>query len=135
MPAGQNETLYRCRPLLKIGGSDAPPELIKDLLQISVEESLHLPSMFMLVVHNTYVSARQQDKPWINEQYFKIGEKLSLGFISSTTEASVFRKSEEDDYLIRDGEITAIEVHFTNKSEAHIIVRGYDVSHRLHRGR
>lgn len=132
---GENPTLYRCRPLLQLGSSDAPPELITDLVQISVEESLHLPSMFMLVVHNTYVPARQNEQTWINEQYFKIGGKLSLGFISSTTEASVFKKSEQEDYLIKDGEITGIEIHFTNKSEAHIVVRGYDVSHRLHRGR
>lgn len=28
-----------------------------------------------------------------------------------------------------------MEVHFNEKSEADIIVRGYDISHRLHRGR
>lgn len=100
---------------------------------MSVEESLHLPAMFMLVVHNSYLPARSQDEPWRNEKYFKIGDKLKLGFAASTTEASVFNE-EAEDYLI-EGEITAIEVHFTNKSEAHIVVRGYDVSHRLHRGR
>ncbi|MEO1373919.1 MAG: VgrG-related protein, partial [Cyanobacteria bacterium J06635_10] len=33
------------------------------------------------------------------------------------------------------GEITAIDTNFTGKSQAPVIVRGYDVSHRLHRGR
>lgn len=100
---------------------------------MSVEESLHLPGMFMLVVHNSYLPGDSQDEPWRHEKYFKIGDKLKLGFATSTSEASVF-KEEAEAYLI-EGEITAIEVHFTNKSEAHIVVRGYDISHRLHRGR
>jgi len=129
----QDPSLYVSRPLLKFESGDAPMELIKDLLQISVEESLHLPAMFTLVVHNTYDSARKQDQPWLNQQYFEIGKKLKLGFTSSTTAAPPYKKKAQE-YLI-DGEITAIEVHFTNKSEAHIVVRGYDVSHRLHRGR
>ncbi|MDF5716306.1 MAG: VgrG-related protein [Rhizonema sp. NSF051] len=130
---GQKPTLYVSRPLLQLQSGNAPQELINDVLQISVEESIHLPAMFTLVVHNTYDSARKEDKPWLNEKYFKIGDRLKIGFESSTTKAIEFNK-EEQQYLI-DGEITAIEVHFTHTSEAHIVVRGYDVSHRLHRGR
>jgi len=126
-------SLYLSRPLIQIAGGDAPPELLKDLLQISIEESLHLPAMFTLVIHNTYDSARKEDKPWVHENSFKIGDKLKLGFARSTTEAPEFNKDDQQ-YLL-DGEITAIEVNFTNKSDAHIVVRGYDVSHRLHRGR
>lgn len=112
---------------------DAPEELIKDLLQINVEESLHLPAMFTIVVHNSYLPSREKDKPWRHEHFFKIGNKLRVGFSASTTEAVAFSQGAEG-YLI-EGEITGIEVHFTNKSEAPIVVRGYDVSHRLHRGR
>ena len=133
MPTREIQSRYLCRPLLQLASGDAPPELIKDILQISVEESLHLPGMFMLVIHNSYLPGRSHDEPWRHEKYFKIGDKLKLGFAASTTEASVFGE-EAEEYLI-DGEITGIEVHFTNKSEAHIVVRGYDVSHRLHRGR
>ncbi|NER85406.1 MAG: phage late control D family protein, partial [Leptolyngbya sp. SIO1D8] len=32
-------------------------------------------------------------------------------------------------------EITAIETHFTKQTQAPILIRGYDISHRLHRGR
>ena len=130
----QKPSLYVSCPLIQLQSGNAPQELINDVLQISVEESLHLPAMFTLVVHNTYDSARQKDEPWQNEKYFKIGDRLKIGFHGSTTKAIEFKKEEEKKDLIN-GEITAIEVHFTHTSEAHIVVRGYDISHRLHRGR
>ncbi len=127
-------TLYLSRPILKLNGANAPDELMKDVLEIIVDESLHMPSMFILKIHNVYLSATEQSKEWKNEKYFKIGDSLSIGFTGSTTEDPEFQKSEEDQNLI-DGEITGIEVKFSNTSEAHIVVTGYDVSHRLHRGR
>ncbi|MHC5828243.1 MAG: VgrG-related protein, partial [Nostoc sp.] len=119
----------------EIGGQQAPPELIKDLLQITIEESLHLPAMFTLVVHNSYLPTndKSQYQPWYHEKAFEIGKQVRLGFSSSTTQDTYFQK--EKHHFLIDGEITAIEVHFNDKSEAPIIVRGYDTSHRLHRGR
>ena len=73
-------------------------------------------------------------KSWRHEKVFEIGKKIRLGFSSSTTQDKNFKLMKNKGYLI-DGEITAIEVHFNKKSEAPIIVRGYDTSHRLHRGR
>ncbi len=122
------------QPLVKINGAPAHDELIKDIMQISIEESIHLPSMFMMVVHNAYRPSRQEDQPW-QQPYadqLKIGNKITIGFVSSTTDA--FPDAQTDE-LITDAEITAIDVNFTNGSEAHVVVRGYDVAHRLHRGR
>jgi phage protein D len=129
------KSLYLSEPQIQIEGKPASPELIKDLLQITIEESLHLPAMFTLVIHNSYIptSEKSQNKPWRHEQLFKIGKKVKLGFTSSTTQDRNFQK-EVEKFLI-EGEITAMEVHFNEKSEADIIVRGYDISHRLHRGR
>lgn len=130
-----NQSLYLSEPKVVIGEASAPPELIKDLLQITIEESLHLPSMFTMVVHNSYIPAtnRSDYKPWRHEKLFEIGKKVKLGFVSSTTQDHNF-KEELKDFLI-EGEITAMEVHFNEKSEAHMIIRGYDISHRLHKGR
>ena len=111
-----------------------PDDLVKDVLQIVVEESLHMPSMFKLVVHNVYVAATENVKEWQNEKYFNIGDRISIGFSSSTTEDVDFREDIQEKRII-DGEITGLEVNFTNTSEAHMVVRGYDASHRLHRGR
>jgi phage protein D len=129
------QSLYLSQPKLELGGQAASPELMKDLLQITVEESLHLPAMFTLVVHNSYIPTveRGEYQPWRHEKLFEIGKKVKIGFVSSTTQDGHFQKK-LDDYLMQ-GEITAMEVHFNEKSEAHIIIRGYDISHRLHRGR
>jgi uncharacterized protein involved in type VI secretion and phage assembly len=139
MPTEVKESLYLCRPHLQFsagkGWEQADAELMKDILQITVEESLHLPAMFTLMVHNSYLptNERSQHKPERHEKLFEIGKKIRLGFISSTTEDSNFKK-EEEEFLI-EGEITGIEIHFNEKSEAPIIIRGYDIAHRLHRGR
>lgn len=109
-------------------------DLVKDVLQIVVDESLHMPSMFMLKVYNVYMAATENVKEWQSEGYFNIGDRISIGFASSTTEDIEFRKDIQENRLI-DGEITGLEVNFINTSEAHIVVRGYDASHRLHRGR
>ena len=139
MPANESRYLSIPRVQLSSAGSSrwqlASDELMKDLLQIVVEESLHAPAMFTLVIHNSYLptSKRPEYQPWRHEKLFEIGNKVKLGFISSTTQDSNFNQVLEG-YLI-EGEITGIEVSFNDKSEAPIIVRGYDISHRLHRGR
>lgn len=133
------KNLYLCEPFLEFsngkGWEKATSELIKDLLQITIEESLHLPAMFTLVVHNSYLPAsdKTERQPQRHENIFEIGKKIRLGFASSTTQDSHFG-NEDEDFMI-EGEITGIETHFNEKSEAPIIVRGYDISHRLHRGR
>lgn len=124
---------YHALPILQIDGQKNPQNLIDDILQISVEESLHRPGMFTLAIQNDYYPARNEDKPWRYQDLLQIGKPVKIGFTSSTTESPDF----DDDNLgqVLEGEITAIETHFTNKSQAPIIVRGYDFSHRLHRGR
>lgn len=123
------------QPLLKIDGSPAPTELTKDILKIVVEESLHLPAMFTVVLHNNYLPASNDssNQPWRHRPYLEIGKKVEIGFGNSVTLDPNFR-SEKEGYLIK-GEITAIDVNFTRRSESHLILRGYDLSHRLHRGR
>ena len=129
-----SETLYLHKPILELGGAPAPKELIDDILEIVVDESLHMPSMFLMKIHNVYVAASEDAQPWKNEDYFNIGDRIAIGFESSATEDIEFDVVEIEERLI-EGEITGIEVKFVAPSTAHIIVRGYDVSHRLHRGR
>ncbi|MGF1602850.1 MAG: VgrG-related protein [Thermosynechococcaceae cyanobacterium] len=130
----KNKTLYLSEPILKINGGAASAELMQDILDITVDESLHLPSMFVLKIHNAYVPASENSEEWRNEKYFKLGDVITIGFKGSTTEDLEFKESEEELRLI-EGEITGIEVKFSDTSKAHLIIRGYDVSHRLHRGR
>ncbi|AFZ01408.1 VgrG-related protein [Calothrix sp. PCC 6303] len=124
---------YTATPILKIDGKDASANLLDDILKISVEESLHLPGMFTLMIRNDYYGSRSGENPWMHDNTFAIGKSIEIGFVSSTTEDSSF-SSPEKSTLIK-GEITAIEAQFNPESQAPIIVRGYDISHRLHRGR
>lgn len=130
-----NPSYLLSQPLLKIDGALAPAELTKDILKITVEESLHLPAMFTVVLHNNYLPAStgSLNRPWRHESYLAMGKQVEIGFANSTTQDPSFR-DEAQDYLIK-GEITAIDVNFTRRSESHLIIRGYDFSHRLHRGR
>jgi phage protein D/phage baseplate assembly protein gpV len=124
---------YTAQPTLKIDGQAASASLMEDILQLSVEESLHLPGMFTLVIRNDYYPARSGEKPWQYEKTLTIGKPIEIGFTSSTTDDRQFSQA-KNSTLIK-GEITAIEAHFNAESQAPIVVRGYDVSHRLHRGR
>jgi phage protein D len=124
---------YLAKPILKINNQAASADLMEDILQISVEESLHLPSMFTLVINNSPFSGRSSDTFWKHADNFVMGDPVEIGFQASTTTSSDFDDANQGTVL--KGEITAIEVNFTSESQAPMIIRGYDVSHRLHRGR
>ncbi|MBE9062425.1 hypothetical protein IQ256_15795, partial [cf. Phormidesmis sp. LEGE 11477] len=47
---------YTAQPQLEIDGSAAPDTLMEDLLQLTVEENLHLPGMFTLIFRNSAAS-------------------------------------------------------------------------------
>ena len=128
-------TDYVSTPIITVDGVD--PDLMndfrRDILQISVEESLHLPAMFTLVINNPYAATDQETKTWKYDQdIIQIGKVIKIGFIPSTNSDSE-QPNNQPTYLI-DGEITAIETHFSGQTQAPIVIRGYDISHRLHRG-
>lgn len=134
-----NSPRYIPQLLLEIDGRKAPDDdlmqtLMEDIQQVVVDESLHLPGMFTLVIKNDYFPGRaERETPWRYDELIVIGKSVKIGFESSTTTAQEF--AEEQRGYVLQGEITAVETHFTKDSQAPVIVRGYDVSHRLHRGR
>jgi phage protein D len=123
---------YKSELKLTIDGSPASADLLRDILQVSAEESLHQPSMFTLIINNPYFPGNA-DKPWTHMSEFAIGKAIKIGFTSSTTEDPAFTDAMTE--YVMDGEITAIETDFNADAQAPITIRGYDKSHRLHRGR
>jgi phage protein D len=123
---------YRSQFSLSIEGTLASEELIADILQVSAEESLHQLGMFTLIISNNYFSG-SGTAPWTHMSTFAIGKKIKIGFTSSTTGDPNY--DDASTAYILEGEITAIETDFTEDARAPIIIRGYDVAHRLHRGR
>jgi uncharacterized protein involved in type VI secretion and phage assembly len=126
-------TTYIAKASLKINGTPATDDLMEDILQIAVEESLHLPSMCTLVIKNDKLAGRPSDTFWKHQDLFAMGHSLEVSFTSSTTESSEYSTASTGQVF--KGEITAIESHFTAGSSAPIVVRAYDVAHRLHMGR
>lgn len=133
-------TSYRALPTLKIDGDTAPDDILENILQVVVEESLYRPSLFTLVIRNDYQSGVTQDDPWQRQQHFQIGQSIAIGFMPSLQESETQSKSnnksskDPDKGELIQGEITAIETQFSEQTQAPIIIRGYDRSHRLHRG-
>ena len=123
---------YRSHFSLTIDGTSASEDLIADILQVSAEESLHQLGMFTLIISNNYFSG-SSTAPWTHMSKFAIGKKIKIGFTSITTGDPNY--DDASTAYILEGEITAIETDFTEEAKAPIIIRGYDVSHRLHRGR
>ena len=116
---------------ISINGADAGKEFSEDILQVSVEESLHLPSLCLITINNNYHSGKiDKDKPWKHDSLIEIGNTIDIDLESSTTEK--FDEPNKDKLF--SGEITGIECHFNERSQAPIVICAYDVSHRLHRG-
>jgi uncharacterized protein involved in type VI secretion and phage assembly len=124
---------YRSDLKLFIDGVEASRQLLDDIIQVSAEESLHQAGMFMLLINNPYAASNAADAAWKHMSKFAIGKIIKIGFTSSTTEDPAFTAAVTE--YVMEGEITAIETEFNIDNQAPITIRGYDKSHRLHRGR
>ncbi len=105
-------------------GSSLPDQAIEDLLSISVLDDLTAPGMFTLELNNW--DGATDSPPWSDDDAtFFPGQKvsISLGYVGQQTAVSVI-----------DGEIISIEPIF-RPFPSTMIVRGYDLRHRLMRGR
>jgi phage protein D len=107
----------------KIGGSDAPRDMMRAIREIVVDTSLHLPDMFTIHLDDDTLH-------WIDFSLLQIG---TLVEISGTPGGSEENGSATQ--LLTQGEITAIEPELMADTGSSLIIRGYDKSHRLYRGK
>jgi uncharacterized protein involved in type VI secretion and phage assembly len=110
---------------IKLDGSPLPATQFDRLTEVSVEQSLHLPSMCTLRLHDV---GNQPSKAiffqLLDQNSLPIGAELEVSLGREGTPASVFK-----------GEITAVELDAANEHMPRIVVRAYDRAHRLLRGR
>jgi phage protein D len=106
------------KPRVEIDGSPLPEELEPLLEQVVVDDHIHLPDMFLLTF-------RDVANDVVKRSHLKIGSKLK---ISSPPPSSGSAE------LLIEGEVTALEATY-DAAGSRAVVRGYDGSHRLHRGR
>ncbi len=137
-------TNYHSLPNIKIDDENVSEDILENILQIIIEESLHRPSTLTMVIRNDYQSGASKDEPWERQEPFRIGKSIAVALspsqLTSKSQDSKKKKSDQKEnesdspeYLFQ-GEITALETQFTEQTQAPIIIRAYDHSHRLHRG-
>ncbi len=106
------------RPKVEVGGTALATELEVLLEQVVVDDHLHLPDMFLLRFRDT-------GRDVLKGGRFQVGAPVKI-----TVPAA---GAGQGDVLI-DGEVTALEAEY-DALGSRALVRGYDGSHRLHRGR
>lgn len=104
---------------LLLDGRQAQEELMHDLLDCTVENSLHLPDVCTIRLHDA--GFRWLDSPQLRE-----GTRVQVRAGGETTPQLT---------EIFDGEITALDMDLAGHGVPTLTLRCYDRSHRLHRGR
>jgi phage protein D len=106
---------------VKIDGSDVTEAFMDAVQEIVVDTSLYMPSMFTIRLDD-------HDLEWVDNALLDIGKEVE---ISAEAGDEVVTGSG----LLVKAEITALEPDFAAGQSNSLVVRGYDKSHRLHRGR
>ncbi len=115
----ETRSLAQC--FITINGKNVSQAFMDDLAEVVVDTSLSMPDMFT-------ISLRDDALKWVDEALTKIGNIVE---ISVQTGQERGGKSGE---LIK-GEITALEPDFSVDGDTILLIRGYDKSHRLYRGK
>jgi phage protein D/phage baseplate assembly protein gpV len=109
---------------LKLGGEDAPAELMEDLGNIEVDDNLYLPDMFT-------VQVRDPRFTWADSPLLAVGQEVEILAVGITDSS----ESQPRPVRLIIGEITAVEPEYPYGSVPLLMLRGYDRAHRLHRGK
>lgn len=106
---------------IKIGGADVPPDFMDNVIEIVVDSSLYLPEMFTILLDDPTLK-------WVDSSLLELGKEVE---ISAQAEAST--TGAQGQLIV--GEISALEPEFSAMGQTSMLVRGYNKSHRLHRGK
>jgi uncharacterized protein involved in type VI secretion and phage assembly len=114
MPAG---TQFISQMYLKVDGTDAPEEMVHNLIYIEVDDSLNLADMFTIKI-------RDPELRWADSDTFAVGKSVEISTRGDNGRVKLIL-----------GEITSVESRFASGAGATLLIRGYDQSHRLNRGK
>ena len=109
---------YGSRPQITVDGAPLSDQVTPALVRTIVDTHLHLPDMFVLVFHDT-----QRDV--VTRAHFTFGTRVRVG---------VTKAGDGTQTTVIEGEVTALEQE-TDATGTWTVVRGYDPTHRLCRGR
>ncbi len=91
--------------------------LMTDVVEITVESSLHLPDVATIRLHDSWLR-------WVDDRRLDPGKALTLSA----------RPSDGEELPLFDGEIVELEPEFGGAAN-HLVIRAFDRLHRLSRGR
>ncbi|MEW5958664.1 MAG: VgrG-related protein [Chloroflexota bacterium] len=115
----QQEFLYKF--FVKINNQNVPQEFIDDLAEVVVDTGLYLPEMFTIQLNDPQLK-------WVDDERLALGKEVEIS-AQTAGEAGGQRGA------LMKGEITALEPAFSAEGATTLLLRGYNKSHRLHRGR
>lgn len=115
---------YLSQFYIRIDGRPAPKDLTNSLIEIVVEDNLHLPDMFAIQLHDNNLK-------WSNSDLLAIGKAVE---ISAQAPQPKSRQLGPRTVLI-EGEITGLEPDILENGIPSLTIRGYDRAYRLHQGR
>jgi phage protein D/phage baseplate assembly protein gpV len=113
-------TKYLTQFTIKINGSEIAAAKYNDVNEIMVDTSLNMPSMCTIRFNDEKLA-------WADDASLDLGKALEISVKTGSNDASLTG-------LLFKGEITSLEPQFTSDGHTMMQVRGYDKSHRLHRG-
>ncbi len=106
---------------IKVDGKALDDALQRNLTEIVVDSNLQLPDMVTLQFYSV-------DATEVDAATFDVGKSIEV----TVTDTNA---SGEPTVTLFKGEITALEPVFMEDGYVQVVVRGYDKSHRLHRGK
>src|SRR5919204_2587703 len=109
---------YHVWPDISIDGTALSRQLDAKLERVVIDHHQHLPDMFMIAFHDP-------DRDVLGQVHANIG---------STVKIKITPPGASSPETLMDGEVTSLEAEY-DADQNLTIIRGYDESHRLHRGR
>jgi phage protein D/phage baseplate assembly protein gpV len=106
---------------IKIDGAQVAENFRTDLAEVVVDSSLYLPDMFTIQLWD-------EDRVWVDDASLDIGKEVEISVKTGELWGGL-------EGVLITGEITALEPNFSNQGRTSVLIRGYDKSHRLHRGK
>jgi len=112
---------YKTDLLVKINGAAVSADFYTNLNEVVVDTSLGMPSMCSIRIHDDNLT-------WVDNALLDLGKPLEVSVKLDSDAGNTV-------VVIFKGEIIALEPMFSAEGRTMMQIRGYDKSHRLHRGR
>ncbi len=108
---------------IKLDGAVLSSEMMDNVMSVDVEDSLYLPSMFRIELYDEHLD-------YANGTQLAIGKNIKITFNTRAADSGRNLTGE-----VIDGEITSIEPMLRYRGTNTLVIRGYDKTHRMHRGK